>query len=67
MPSRWFASESEQNPQASLVFEHIVPKGKGLAFRLWHRRLANSARRCNGFMRADLCEPVQGTHLSGSL
>jgi uncharacterized protein len=64
MASRWFTPETEHASKASLVFEHIVPNGKGLAFRLWHVRLANSARRCDGCMRVDLCAPVKGAHLS---
>ncbi|MGA7937025.1 MAG: hypothetical protein WCA35_25960, partial [Kovacikia sp.] len=43
--------------------EHIVPRGKGLAFRLWHARLTWSARQGAGFVRADLCPPVRGKDL----
>jgi antibiotic biosynthesis monooxygenase (ABM) superfamily enzyme len=48
---------------ASFVVEHIVPRGKGIAFRLWHAKLTWSARQCVGFVRADLCSPVKGKDL----
>ncbi|UBF27712.1 hypothetical protein K9N68_07295 [Kovacikia minuta CCNUW1] len=48
---------------ASFVVEHIVPRGRGLAFRLWHARLTWSARQYEGFVRADLCSPVKGKDL----
>ena len=46
---------------ASLVIEHAVPKGKGLSFRWWHSRLARSAKKFTGFIRADLHAPVHGS------
>jgi len=48
---------------ASFIVEHIVPKGRGLAFRLWHAKLAWSARQSEGFIRLDLCSPVKGKDL----
>lgn len=45
---------------ASLVVEHTVPRGKGLSFRWWHRRLTSSARKFQGYIRTDLYTPVQG-------
>jgi uncharacterized protein len=62
MASSWF-TQAGSVPQASLVFEHSVPKGKGLAFRLWHMRLVRSARRCQGYIKTDLCAPVKGDQL----
>lgn len=48
-----------QNAFASFVIEHVVPKGKGLAFRWWHANLTRSARQYEGFIRTDLCPPVK--------
>lgn len=45
---------------ASLVVEHTVPRGKGLSFRWWHRKLTQSARGYPGYIRTDLYSPVQG-------
>lgn len=52
-----------QIPYASLVVEHIVPKGKELAFRLWHANLTQSAKRFKGYIRTDLYPPVKGLQL----
>ena len=46
---------------ASLVVEHTVSKGKGLAFRWWHRKLTRSARTFQGYLRTDLYSPIQGS------
>lgn len=53
-------SDPQENPAfySSLVIEHIVPHGKGFAFRLWHRNVVRQAQRCTGFLRADLCPPL---------
>ncbi len=45
---------------ASLVVEHTVPHGEGLAFRWWHARLTRTAKRFKGHIRTDLCSPVRG-------
>jgi len=45
---------------ASLVIEHTVPSGEGLAFRWWHTRLTRKAKRFKGHIRSDLCAPVRG-------
>ncbi|MEM9217531.1 MAG: hypothetical protein AAGD25_24720 [Cyanobacteria bacterium P01_F01_bin.150] len=46
---------------ASLVVEHTVPSGKGLAFRWWHSKLTRRVRRYQGYIRTDLYPPVKGT------
>lgn len=46
---------------ASLVIEHSVATGDGLAFRWWHSKLTRRARRFKGYIRTDLCAPVKGT------
>lgn len=46
---------------ASLVVEHTVPSGKGLAFRWWHSKVTRKARRYQGYIRTDLYSPVKGT------
>lgn len=45
----------------SLVVEHIVPYGRGFAFRKWYARLVNATQRQPGFIRADLCPPLRCT------
>jgi hypothetical protein len=56
-------AQSEKTTSASLVVEHLVPKGKGLAFRIWHASLFQSARQFKGFVRIDLCPPVKAKQL----
>lgn len=46
---------------ASLVIEHTVPTGEGLAFRWWHARVTRSAKRFQGHIRTDLCAPVKSS------
>jgi uncharacterized protein len=52
-------AQTDQLFYSSLVTEHIVPKGKDFAFKTWHIRLVNRARRHSGFLRADLCPPLR--------
>lgn len=56
-------SQTNFVPTASLVIEHIVPKGKGLEFKWWHTNLTRYARRYQGYIRTDLCPPVKGAQL----
>lgn len=56
-------SSVEPAAHASIVIEHVVPKGKGLAFRFWHANLMRSARRSPGFLRVDLCSPIKTDQL----
>ena len=46
---------------ASLVIEHTVAAGDGLAFRWWHSKLTRRAKRFKGYIRTDLCPPVKGS------
>ena len=44
---------------ASLVIEHTVPSGEGLAFRWWHSKVTRTAKAFEGHIRTDLCSPVR--------
>jgi hypothetical protein len=52
-----------ESASASLIVEHRVPRGKGLAFRWWHRQLTRTARGFKGYLRTDLHAPVKGSQL----
>ncbi|MDX2254257.1 MAG: hypothetical protein NW214_01955 [Pseudanabaenaceae cyanobacterium bins.39] len=43
---------------SSLVTEHIVPKGNEEAFERWYRDLVELAAGYTGFVRCDLCPPL---------
>ena len=53
-------SQESWRPAASLVIEHTVPAGEGLAFRWWHSRVTRAAKNFEGHIRSDLCAPVKG-------
>ncbi len=44
---------------ASLVIEHTVPSGGGVAFRWWHSKVTRTAKAFEGHIRTDLCSPVR--------
>jgi uncharacterized protein len=44
---------------SSLIIEHIVPKGRGFAFMVWRLSLVSTAKRHEGFIRADRCPPLR--------
>lgn len=52
-------SQDQQVFYSSVVIEHIVPRGKGLAFRRWHASFVRSAKQCQGYVRTDLCRPFK--------
>lgn len=52
-------SPESWQPAASLVIEHTVPAGEGLAFRWWHSRVTRAAKNFEGHIRSDLCAPVK--------
>jgi uncharacterized protein len=44
---------------STVVLEHIVPNQNKAAFRKWHQSLIRSAKRFPGFIRTDVCPPLQ--------
>jgi antibiotic biosynthesis monooxygenase (ABM) superfamily enzyme len=42
---------------SSVVIEHIVPRGKGSAFKTWHANMVRAAKKYAGYARTDLCPP----------
>jgi len=50
--------EGENVGYSSVVIEYTVPRQKGWAFRRWHTQLINTARRSEGFVRADRHRPL---------
>lgn len=55
-----FSDQNDPQANASLVVEHTVPRGKGIAFRRWHARLTRTAWGFKGYIRTDLLPPVKG-------
>ncbi|MBE9139683.1 hypothetical protein IQ254_21205 [Nodosilinea sp. LEGE 07088] len=58
MGRQWLADKTRDSSAPSVVIEYIVPKGKSWAFRGWHWRMVGSARRFDGFVRADRHRPL---------
>ncbi|QYO68150.1 hypothetical protein [Leptolyngbya sp. 7M] len=54
---------SDTPHHASLIFESIVPKEQATAFQSWHSRLRQTARQFRGYIRTDLCPPVNAHQL----
>ena len=44
---------------STVVLEHIVPNENSAAFHKWHSALIQTAERHQGFVRTDLCPPLQ--------
>lgn len=42
----------------SSVMEYIVPEARAVAFEDWYKRLRQAAQYYSGFLRADLCTPL---------
>lgn len=63
--SRWperliaLVPQVDQPGYSSVVIEYLVPKEQGWAFRRWHRKLIGTARRSEGFVRADCHRPLR--------
>ena len=51
--------DEDQPFYTSLVTEHIVPKGRDFAFKVWHTKFTTVARQYAGFLRVDLCPPLR--------
>jgi antibiotic biosynthesis monooxygenase (ABM) superfamily enzyme len=52
-------ADADQVFYSSVVIEHIVPKGKGYAFKQWYAELLSATKQFEGFVRADRCRPLE--------
>lgn len=52
-------SEAEQAYYSSVVIEHIVPVEKEAGFAGWHAELISTAQHREGYLRTDLCPPLE--------
>jgi len=55
--------QSPQPSHASMIIEHKVPWGRGLAFCFWHANLSRTARKYPGYIRTVLSSPIKGDSL----
>ncbi|TVP66812.1 MAG: hypothetical protein EA342_10795 [Leptolyngbya sp. LCM1.Bin17] len=57
-PLKRLNRSTQQHFYSSSVMEYIVPEGMDQAFQQWYGRLSQAAQGYEGFLRADLCTPL---------